>query len=81
MDEEEFEDEEEESWPEPHKIRLIDLVLIPVCFTQLVAEATADSLEALIRVLASHREYEDRQMEFVESVRAELEKIPTTEEA
>jgi hypothetical protein len=62
------------------KMRLIDLILLPVCFMQLVAEAASMTLESLVRVLAAHRNYVDDQRDFAEEVRAEIEGIPSTEE-
>lgn len=62
------------------RARLIDLILLPFCFLQLVFEAAALTLDSLVRILAGHANYMRDQSDFADEVRAELESIPSTED-
>lgn len=62
------------------RLRAIDLIILPACFIQLVAEAAAMTLEKLVILLAGHANYDTDQRRFAEAIRADLESIPTTEE-
>jgi hypothetical protein len=62
------------------RLKVLDLIILPVCFLQLVADAAAMTLERLVVILAGHANWKVDQQEFADAIRHDLESIETTEE-
>lgn len=75
-----MDDEDEITTIPAIKARPIDYITAVLIFVSCVAEEVADFFNMLVSITARHANYKNDQAKFADSVRADLENIPTTEE-
>lgn len=73
-------DDEEDTFLPSRPLRLIDLILLPICFLAMVAEAASETLNALARILKCHANHLTDQEDFREEARLSIEMLPTQED-
>jgi hypothetical protein len=59
----------------------IDLVIAVWCLLGCIVEAFSAFFNHVATILVAHRNYQSGQREFADTIRADIENIPTTEEA
>jgi hypothetical protein len=74
-------DDEEFDLEVERKMNPIDFVIAVWCLFGCIVEALAAFFNHVATILVAHRNYQTEQRDFAEGVRADLENIPTTEEA